>query len=140
MDAAAEKPEEDINAYVPLKLHCQSSSSLLFAITLNCLCVIACAFNRVTIVQGATLNSSRFCQEEHASMHPLLHFYVAIRNMKYSSFIFRIYRALCLFSSQFPAALIPHAQLTLLLQVLINCRNNHKLIARVKAFDRHCNM
>lgn len=26
------------------------------------------------------------------------------------------------------------------LQVLINCRNNHKLLARVKAFDRHCNM
>jgi small nuclear ribonucleoprotein (snRNP)-like protein len=25
-------------------------------------------------------------------------------------------------------------------QVLINCRNNHKLLARVKAFDRHCNL
>ena len=25
-------------------------------------------------------------------------------------------------------------------QVLINCRNNRKLLARVKAFDRHCNM
>ena len=25
-------------------------------------------------------------------------------------------------------------------QVLINCRNNKKLIARVKAFDRHFNM
>ncbi|CEM27624.1 unnamed protein product [Vitrella brassicaformis CCMP3155] len=25
-------------------------------------------------------------------------------------------------------------------QVLINCRNNRKIIARVKAFDRHCNM
>jgi small nuclear ribonucleoprotein (snRNP)-like protein len=25
-------------------------------------------------------------------------------------------------------------------KVLINCRNNHKLLARVKAFDRHCNM
>merc|ERR1719183_653733 len=25
-------------------------------------------------------------------------------------------------------------------QVLINCRNNHKLLARVKAFDYHCNM
>jgi small nuclear ribonucleoprotein D2 len=25
-------------------------------------------------------------------------------------------------------------------QVLINCRNNTKLLARVKAFDRHCNM
>ena len=25
-------------------------------------------------------------------------------------------------------------------QVLINCRNNHKLLARVKAFDRHFNM
>ena len=26
------------------------------------------------------------------------------------------------------------------LQVLINCRNNRKLLARVKAFDRHFNM
>ena len=25
-------------------------------------------------------------------------------------------------------------------QVLISCRNNKKLLARVKAFDRHCNM
>ena len=25
-------------------------------------------------------------------------------------------------------------------QVLISLRNNHKLLARVKAFDRHCNM
>jgi len=25
-------------------------------------------------------------------------------------------------------------------QVLINLRNNHKLLARVKAFDRHCNL
>ncbi|KAJ1515421.1 Small nuclear ribonucleoprotein Sm D2 [Coelomomyces lativittatus] len=25
-------------------------------------------------------------------------------------------------------------------QVLINCRNNRKLLARVKAFDRHCNL
>jgi hypothetical protein len=25
-------------------------------------------------------------------------------------------------------------------QILINCRNNRKLLARVKAFDRHCNM
>lgn len=25
-------------------------------------------------------------------------------------------------------------------QVMINCRNNRKIIARVKAFDRHCNM
>lgn len=24
--------------------------------------------------------------------------------------------------------------------VVISCRNNHKLIGRVKAFDRHCNM
>ena len=24
--------------------------------------------------------------------------------------------------------------------VLINCRNNKKLLARIKAFDRHCNM
>ncbi|RXM95845.1 Small nuclear ribonucleoprotein Sm D2 [Acipenser ruthenus] len=27
-----------------------------------------------------------------------------------------------------------------LTQVLINCRNNKKLLGRVKAFDRHCNM
>lgn len=25
-------------------------------------------------------------------------------------------------------------------QVLINLRNNHKIIGRVRAFDRHCNM
>ena len=25
-------------------------------------------------------------------------------------------------------------------QVLINCRNNKKLLGRVKAFDRHCNL
>ena len=25
-------------------------------------------------------------------------------------------------------------------QVLINCRNNHKLLGRIKAFDRHCNL
>ena len=25
-------------------------------------------------------------------------------------------------------------------QVLINLRNNHKLLGRVRAFDRHCNM
>jgi small nuclear ribonucleoprotein D2 len=25
-------------------------------------------------------------------------------------------------------------------QILINCRNNKKLLGRVKAFDRHCNM
>lgn len=25
-------------------------------------------------------------------------------------------------------------------QVLINCRNNRKILARVKAFDRHSNM
>ncbi|CAL1293870.1 unnamed protein product [Larinioides sclopetarius] len=25
-------------------------------------------------------------------------------------------------------------------QVLINCRNNKKILGRVKAFDRHCNM
>ncbi|KAI9143371.1 hypothetical protein BKA69DRAFT_121147 [Paraphysoderma sedebokerense] len=25
-------------------------------------------------------------------------------------------------------------------QILINCRNNRRLLARVKAFDRHCNM
>jgi len=25
-------------------------------------------------------------------------------------------------------------------QVLVNLRNNHKLLGRVRAFDRHCNM
>jgi hypothetical protein len=29
---------------------------------------------------------------------------------------------------------------TCCVQVLINCRNNRKLLGRVKAFDRHCNM
>lgn len=24
--------------------------------------------------------------------------------------------------------------------VMVYCRNNHKLLAKVKAFDRHCNM
>lgn len=24
--------------------------------------------------------------------------------------------------------------------VVVSCRNNHKLVARVKAFDRHCNL
>lgn len=28
----------------------------------------------------------------------------------------------------------------MMFQVLINCRNNKKLLGRVKAFDRHCNM
>ena len=27
-----------------------------------------------------------------------------------------------------------------IMQVLISCRNNRKLLGRVKAFDRHCNM
>ena len=27
-----------------------------------------------------------------------------------------------------------------LMQVLINCRNNKKLLGRVRAFDRNCNM
>ena len=34
----------------------------------------------------------------------------------------------------------PRFDLSPLPQVLINCRNNHKLLGRVKAFDRHCNM
>jgi hypothetical protein len=33
-----------------------------------------------------------------------------------------------------------HSHIYLCLQVLINCRNNRKLLGRVKAFDRHCNM
>ena len=44
----------------------------------------------------------------------------------------------CLLSLSFaPTALFffRHAS-----QVLIACRNNRKLLARVKAFDRHCNM
>ena len=36
-----------------------------------------------------------------------------------------------------PASSVP---VSLLAQVLINCRNNRKLLGRVKAFDRHCNM
>ena len=38
-----------------------------------------------------------------------------------------------------PLSLLLHAVKTNS-QVLINVRNNHKLLARVKAFDRHCNM
>ena len=38
-----------------------------------------------------------------------------------------------------PLSLILHSMRTNS-QVLINVRNNHKLLARVKAFDRHCNM
>ena len=36
-----------------------------------------------------------------------------------------------------PTAATPAARFP---QVLINCRNNRKLLGRVKAFDRHCNM
>ncbi|RKO99884.1 hypothetical protein CXG81DRAFT_13913 [Caulochytrium protostelioides] len=38
-----------------------------------------------------------------------------------------------------PLSLLTHAVRTNS-QVLINCRNNRKLLARVKAFDRHFNM
>ena len=38
-----------------------------------------------------------------------------------------------------PLSLLLHSMRTNS-QVLINVRNNHKLLARVKAFDRHCNM
>ena len=38
-----------------------------------------------------------------------------------------------------PRSLLLHSMRTNS-QVLINVRNNHKLLARVKAFDRHCNM
>ncbi|EPZ32415.1 hypothetical protein ROZALSC1DRAFT_29421 [Rozella allomycis CSF55] len=38
-----------------------------------------------------------------------------------------------------PLAALTHAVKTHN-QVLISCRNNRKLLARVKAFDRHCNM
>ena len=38
-----------------------------------------------------------------------------------------------------PVSLLLHSMRTNS-QVLINVRNNHKLLARVKAFDRHCNM
>ena len=31
----------------------------------------------------------------------------------------------------------PHPPLS---QILVNLRNNHKLLGRVKAFDRHCNL
>jgi len=49
--------------------------------------------------------------------------------------------------SPLPLSLPPTGPLSVLMQsvkqntqILINCRNNHKLLARVKAFDRHCNM
>ncbi|KAL1283382.1 putative small nuclear ribonucleoprotein Sm D2 [Trichinella pseudospiralis] len=38
-----------------------------------------------------------------------------------------------------PLSVLTHAVRTNS-QVLIDCRHNRKLIARVKAFDRHCNM
>lgn len=38
-----------------------------------------------------------------------------------------------------PMALLQNA-VTNSTPVVISCRNNHKLIGRVKAFDRHCNM
>ena len=38
-----------------------------------------------------------------------------------------------------PLSLLLHSMRTNS-QVLINVRNNHQLLARVKAFDRHCNM
>jgi small nuclear ribonucleoprotein D2 len=56
------------------------------------------------------------------------------------------------FNSEYEVALVEEHELTAgplsLLQtatrthtqVLISCRNNRKLLARVKAFDRHCNM
>ena len=40
---------------------------------------------------------------------------------------------------QGPLSVLLHAAKTNT-QVLINLRNNHKILARVKAFDRHCNM
>ena len=44
--------------------------------------------------------------------------------------------------SGFVFHVVPRAfwSLHLVVQVLINCRNNRKLLGRVKAFDRHCNM
>lgn len=38
-----------------------------------------------------------------------------------------------------PMALLSQA-VTLGLPVVVLCRNNHKLVGRIKAFDRHCNM
>lgn len=38
-----------------------------------------------------------------------------------------------------PLSILQHA-LTNNTQVLINCRNNKKLLAKVKAFDRHMNL
>ena len=35
---------------------------------------------------------------------------------------------------------VPPVALCMAVQVLISCRNNRKLLGRVKAFDRHCNM
>lgn len=33
-----------------------------------------------------------------------------------------------------------HEAMTIRAPVIISLRNNHKIIARVKSFDRHCNM
>ena len=38
-----------------------------------------------------------------------------------------------------PMSLIQNA-VTSSTPIVVSCRNNHKLIGRVKAFDRHCNM
>ena len=91
-----------------------STSYLLFAIAFTRLYIplllAACAFNRVTIVQGAPLYSSRFRQEEHASMCQLLFFYAAIRAIKYASSSFCVCRAFS--SSSLTPSFFPPPSLT----------------------------
>jgi hypothetical protein len=74
MDAAAEKPEEDINAYVLYACFgrtlrpCLSRSLLrpsLFVLPLLCI-------RSLTPAQGTAFNSSGFCQEKHASTHDFM--------------------------------------------------------------------
>ncbi len=91
-----------------------SASSLLFSIAFTRLYIplllAACAFNRVTIVQGAPLYSSRFRQEEYASMRQLLFFFAAIRAIKYASSSFCVCRAFS--PSSLPPSFSPPPSLT----------------------------
>jgi hypothetical protein len=70
MDAAAEKPEDDINAYVHQILNFSATFSAIYYRN-HC----------VTCSQGTAVNSCRFCQEEHASMSASLrHFHTCVEN------------------------------------------------------------
>ena len=87
--------------------------------------------------QGTALNSCRFSEEEHASMSA---FFLCF--LGFARFFIQQRLNLPLVITLNSSTLAPSCSCSLMQrsQVLINCRNNHKLIARVKAFDRHCNM